>query len=138
MFQASQGGARPVTASFIPEEEKDKAEGEGAEEAAGEKAETTVTEEPDVQDLTIKEEKPETPASAQPQPPSKGRVIFIYTCPSGSPVKFRMVYSSSVRGVQQDAIDKAGMDIVGKVSQNHCANSVAANSPSSRHPISPT
>lgn len=45
----------------------------------------------------------------------KGRVIFIYSCPSSSPVKFRMIYSTSVRGVQQDAIN-LGVEIVGKVS----------------------
>jgi twinfilin-like protein len=45
----------------------------------------------------------------------KGRVFFIYTCPSGSPIKFRMVYSSGVKGIQQDAKDKAGVEIAAKV-----------------------
>jgi hypothetical protein len=46
----------------------------------------------------------------------KGRVLFIYSCPSASPIKFRMVYSSGVRGMQQDAMDKVGLDINAKVS----------------------
>lgn len=49
----------------------------------------------------------------------KGRVIFIYSCPSSSPVKFRMIYSTSVRGVQQDAIN-LGVEIIGKVSSPPC------------------
>lgn len=83
---------------------------------------------PDVKDLSIEDEPKQEAGeevSASPEaekpaplstPPSKGRVIFIYSCPGGSPVKLRMVYSTSVRGVQQDAADKAGVDIVGKVS----------------------
>lgn len=45
----------------------------------------------------------------------KGRVIFVYCCPSNSPVKYRMIYSTTVRGMQQDAIDKAGVEIIAKV-----------------------
>ena len=45
------------------------------------------------------------------------RVLFIYTCPTGSPIKFRMVYSSGVRGIQQDATDKSGIEIIAKVSE---------------------
>ena len=77
------------------------------------------TEEPKVEELSVKEEtaSPEeekTPAPAK-APEGKGRVLFIYTCPSGSPIKFRMVYSSSVRSVQQDASDKAGVEVSAKV-----------------------
>lgn len=61
------------------------------------------------------EEKPATsPATSAPAKDEKGRVIFIYSCPSASPVKFRMIYSTSTRGVQQDAIN-LGVEIVGKV-----------------------
>lgn len=45
----------------------------------------------------------------------KGRVIFVYCCPPNSPVKYRMIYSTTVRGVQQDASDKAGVEIAAKV-----------------------
>lgn len=56
------------------------------------------------------------PPSSSPSPaPSKGRVVFIYWCPPGSPVKFRMVYSTTVRGMQQDAQDKAGIALAGKL-----------------------
>ena len=58
---------------------------------------------------------PPADIAAAPVPKGKGRVLFIYTCPSGSPIKFRMVYSSGVRGMQQDAADKAGLEINAKV-----------------------
>ncbi len=72
----------------------------------GAESEDVKKDEPDVEDLKIEE---------QAAPQSKGRVLFIYTCPSGSPIKFRMVYSSGVRGLQQDARNKAGVEISGKV-----------------------
>ena len=123
-FQASQGGARPVIASSTPageaqvevadKEDKEEAEGkEGDDKQAGEAEETGA----DVKDLSLADS---TPTPASPAPKGKGRVLFIYTCPSGSPIKFRMVYSSGVRGMQQDAKDKAGIDVSGKVSRKVC------------------
>ena len=100
-FQATQGGARPVTAATQTTEPE---ENEGEAEAEAKEADSA---EPDVKDLKIEE-----PA---PAPASKGRVLFIYTCPSGSPIKYRMVYSSGVRGMQQDAADKAEIQIAAKV-----------------------
>ena len=62
-----------------------------------------------------------SPAKPTPGPELKvkGRVLFLYTCPSSSPIRFRMVYSSGVRGIQQDAADKAGIEITGKVGGQH-------------------
>jgi twinfilin-like protein len=76
-----------------------------------------------------KEESPTPAPEAQPAAPQqkvKGRVLFLYTCPSSSPIKFRMVYSSSVRSVQQDAKDKAGVEIVGKVRPTSIARSLVS------------
>ena len=104
-FQASAGGVRSVAPSSAPTdgEEKDPTveEGDG----------------PDVTDLKLQESpKGETPPPLSAAPPSKGRVLFLYTCPSGSPIKFRMVYSSSVRGIQQEAKDRCGVEVSSKVS----------------------
>ncbi|OXB38958.1 hypothetical protein LQV05_004060 [Cryptococcus neoformans] len=92
-FQGSQGGVRVVNASFgSPDLE------------AGEKVDS---------------EEPEPGASptqeATAEDVGKGRVIFVYCCPSNSPVKYRMIYSTTVRGVQQDAMDKAGVEIAAKL-----------------------
>lgn len=103
-FQASEGGVRSVgsAATSTPKvEEPEEMEKQGAEDV-------DEGEVPVVEDLKIED----TP---EPVPAAKGRVLFLYTCPSGSPIKYRMVYSSSVRGVQQDAVDKAGVQIAGKV-----------------------
>lgn len=105
-FQASAGGIRSVAPSADPKEDEERAEGT---EVSGEEA-------PDVKDLKLQESpKEETPSPATTAPPSKGRVLFLYTCPSGSPIKFRMVYSSSVRGIQQEAKDRCGIEISSKV-----------------------
>lgn len=56
-----------------------------------------------------------SPLPAAPGAPTKGRVVFIYWCPPGSPVKFRMVYSTTVRGIQQDVSDKVGISPAGKL-----------------------
>lgn len=80
------------------------------------------SETPDVKDLRIETQaspEVETAPSISNAPPAKGRVLFLYTCPSGSPIKFRMVYSSNVRGIQQDAADRAGVQIGGKVRVPH-------------------
>lgn len=142
-FQATAGGARPVEASNAPrydEEEKEKgdaeeadaeerpsgAEGEEQPEEKDEDAEPKPEEKegtPSVSNLAIEEPERVTrspsplPASPSPAPsaPSKGRVVFVYWCPPGSPVKFRMVYSTTVRGMQQDAQDKAGIALAGKL-----------------------
>jgi len=123
-FHASEGGARAVPISWTPKTEPEvKASDEIApkeEKASGE----TEANEPDVTDLTLKEESstsaesPSRPAAA-PSSGGKSRVLFVYTCPSGSPIKFRMVYSSGVRGIQQDAKDKAGIEITAKVRFKH-------------------
>ncbi|KAK4687479.1 twinfilin, partial [Tremellales sp. Uapishka_1] len=84
-FTGSEGGTRAVVGSWAP------------------KAEAADGAEPDINSLSLAEGD------------GKGRVLFIYTCPSGSPVKFRMVYSSSVRSVQQDASAKAGVEIAAKL-----------------------
>ena len=108
-FHASEGGARTVSTSWVPKPEARSdapAPAEGIEEN---------TETPQSADHNSLE------AIASDSGPQKGsgppRVIFIYTCPSASPVKFRMVYSSGVRSIQQDVKDKIGVDIVAKVSQ---------------------
>jgi twinfilin-like protein len=103
-FQASAGGVRSVAPSADPKEGEEKAEGT---EKSGEA--------PDVTDLKLQESpKEEAPPAAAAPAPSKGRVLFLYTCPSGSPIKFRMVYSSSVRGIQQEAKDRCGVEISSK------------------------
>jgi hypothetical protein len=105
------------------EKEKESEEKEGGGESAGaeqegEKEENGEEETPDITGLKIADEpKPASPPPRSPSPeqPSKGRVVFIYWCPQGSPVKYRMVYSTTVRGIQQDAMDKAGVEVVGKL-----------------------
>ncbi|KAL1405528.1 Twinfilin-1 [Vanrija albida] len=130
-FQATAGGVRYVSASTAQAENaaegEEKEEGaEGEEGAAKEEAEDTGGDREEAAEEGVAalkvESKPASPepvAAAEPEPEpeveSKGRVVFIYWCPSGSPVKFRMIYSTSVRGVQQDAIDKAGVEIHGKI-----------------------
>ena len=44
-------------------------------------------------------------------------VVFIYTCPSGSKVKERMVYACSVRGVMAAANKEAGLEVTKRVSR---------------------
>lgn len=107
-FQASEGGARSVTTSWAPKTDS-QTEPEAPAELEKEDSAT-----PSVTDLSLQET--ETSSSAQQSSTASSRVIFIYTCPSASPVKFRMVYSSGVRSIQQDAKDKVGMEIAAKVS----------------------
>ncbi|KLT41749.1 hypothetical protein CC85DRAFT_286152 [Cutaneotrichosporon oleaginosum] len=125
-FQATAGGIRHVPHSDAPRydaeaegEKKAGEEGPKAEESGTEQGEKeeTAEETPDITGLSIAEEpKPVSPPrSPSPEQPSKGRVVFIYWCPPGSPVKYRMVYSTTVRGIQQDAMDKAGVEVVGKL-----------------------
>lgn len=108
------------------EESEEPSASAGAEETEGDaKKEDESNEEktaddatPDITGLNISEEpaaSPEAVRSPSPEAPSKGRVVFIYWCPSGSPVKYRMVYSTTVRGIQQDAMDKVGIEVVGKL-----------------------
>jgi len=131
MFQATAGGARPVDASDAPrydaEEKMDEEKKEEDEEKKGEEVEDNGEEdkpkeaspEPNVSGLDISAEPAAAPnvptPSPSPPPEVKGRVLFIYWCPPGSPVRFRMVYSTTVRGIQQDAVDKAGVEIVAKM-----------------------
>ncbi|WVR05143.1 hypothetical protein IAU60_002155 [Kwoniella sp. DSM 27419] len=124
-FQASEGGVRAVTSTWQPKTEEPAAiEGEqkvGDEDGASTEEPTTSTEEPVAKEGT----------------PSKGRVFFIYCCPSSSPVKFRMIYSTTVRGVQQDATEKAGVEIITKLetsdpsdlTESHLKSSLPANKP---------
>ncbi|WWC69360.1 uncharacterized protein I206_103299 [Kwoniella pini CBS 10737] len=105
-FQATTGGVRNVPLSNAPRTEDDNGESK-----ATEKDENA--EEADKQ-----EEEPEAKTAAEPpvvEDQGKGRVIFIYVCPPSSPVKYRMIYSTSTRSVRQDAMDKANVDIVGKL-----------------------
>ncbi len=55
-----------------------------------------------------------TPPSSYPTP---GKVIFIYTCPTTSAVRHRMLYSSALRGVIKDAEDKGGFKVEKRVSR---------------------
>jgi twinfilin-like protein len=103
-FHASEGGARSVATTWVPKNSTEVTGTEGEPTEGEEKKD-----EPDVAELSIAE-----PEAIKVE--GKGRVLFIYTCPSGSPIKFRMVYSSGVRGIQQDASDKAGIEIAAKVS----------------------
>ncbi|WVO13962.1 hypothetical protein L204_101587 [Cryptococcus depauperatus] len=96
-FQGSQGGVRVVTASSAPVLE-------------GETESDEKVEEPESLQVPVGHVQ-----EAKDEAPSKGRVIFIYSCPSKSPVKFRMIYSTNVRGVQQDAADRAGLEITAKL-----------------------
>lgn len=142
MFQATTGGPVPVEASDAPrwdaeetekktedtKEKDDNAEDEVKKEETEENTEETgeITEGregsvPTVSGIDLSAEPKAvspTPPPASPSPPpqeTKGRVVFIYWCPSGSPVRFRMIYSTTVRGIQQDAIDKAGVEIIAKM-----------------------
>lgn len=120
-FQASQGGARQVDTSDAPRWNDDKKSGDAADEEEEKKDEEVKEdveeekEEPAVEKLEIAEPEQSPVSPPSPVVESKGRVLFIYWCPSGSPVRFRMVYSTTVRGIQQDAMDKAGCEIIGKL-----------------------
>jgi hypothetical protein len=101
----------------------------GAEGESADKDQSTDGETEGAKEETLTEEpKQEEAASSAPvaQAKGKGRVVFIYTCPSGSPIKFRMVYSSGVRGIQQDAKDKSGIDISAKVGLDRMSQSYTA------------
>lgn len=54
--------------------------------------------------------------------PLEGRehapIVFIYTCPSGSKIKERMVYASCKQGFLAAASSDIGIDIAKKVSGN--------------------
>ena len=47
-----------------------------------------------------------------------GKVVFIYTCPSSSPVKERMLYASSSRSVHDWAVREGGLEVVRKVEES--------------------
>jgi twinfilin-like protein len=115
-FQATAGGVRNVAASEAPAPES-------SEDAPVETKPEGEEETPDVTDLKLQESPKQEATPEAPAPASKGRVLFMYTCPSGSPIKFRMVYSSSVRGIQQEAKDRTGIEIAGKVSSPTCKRS---------------
>ncbi|ORY27213.1 hypothetical protein BCR39DRAFT_483792 [Naematelia encephala] len=134
-FQASQGGVRVVQAGNAPPVEEEKKEDEPDKENDKESVET-----PDVNDLEIKEaeQEPEKPAAVPDKPVGKGRVIFIYTCPSSSPIKSRMVYSSGVRSVQQDASDKADVEIATKLETSDISDLTESYLKSSLGPAKPS
>ncbi|WVQ98815.1 hypothetical protein IAU59_005946 [Kwoniella sp. CBS 9459] len=142
-FQASEGGARIAPTSWQPKTteadveppktDEPQAEGEGEAEAEGEeKAESTPA--------AVEETTPAAPVSvpAVEEAPSKGRVFFIYCCPSASPVKFRMIYSTSVRGMQQDAADQAGVEIVSKLETSDPSDLTESHLKSSLPPSKPS
>ena len=43
---------------------------------------------------------------------SSGRIVYVYSCPATSPVRSRMLYSSSSRGVVNRAEAELGLTIV--------------------------
>ena len=47
-------------------------------------------------------------------------IVFIYTCPSGSKIKERMIYASSRAGVIAAAGKEAGVEVAKKVRSNWC------------------
>lgn len=119
-FQASEGGRRTVATNWKPAGDDDEGEKKMGDLTIGdgEGEDKKEEDEEGQQEVSASpvEEKSAVQAIPEPEVKTKGRVVFIYSCPSGSPVKLRMVYSTSVRGVQMDATDKAGVEIVGKVS----------------------
>ncbi|OCF41449.1 hypothetical protein I317_04750 [Kwoniella heveanensis CBS 569] len=112
-FQASEGGVRIAPTTWQPKTTADEASSTPAPAPAAAE---------------------ETPAST----PSKGRVLFIYCCPSSSPVKFRMIYSTSVRGMQQDAADQAGVEIIAKLETSDPSDLTESHLKSSLPPSKPT
>ncbi|KAL7424123.1 Twinfilin-1 [Cryptotrichosporon argae] len=111
-FHASEGGARPAPVSWAPKTDEPASTEGDADGAAG--AKDAEAEAGERASPKAEEPAPAPPTSA-PAPETKGRVVFIYWCPAGSPVKFRMVYSTTVRSIQQDARDKAGVEIAAKI-----------------------
>lgn len=55
---------------------------------------------------------------SDPESLPNSKVVFIYTCPSASPVRHRMIYSSSLRGLIRDAQHLVGLTIDKKVSRS--------------------
>jgi hypothetical protein len=55
-------------------------------------------------------------SATSPTTATSRKILFIYTCPSSSPVRHRMLYSSALRGVMKDAEDKSGIKVEKKVS----------------------
>ena len=131
-FQATQGGARPVAPSSAHRNDAESTEAGKREDQVEETGNGKMNEENDETGdngetgPTVNERYTEEATTPAPAPKTKGRVLFMYTCPSGSPIKFRMVYSSGVRGMQQDAMDKANVEIAGKVSSSRSDRSQVA------------
>lgn len=46
---------------------------------------------------------------------SSSPILFIYTCPSGSKIKERMLYAASLRSVVQVAQGEAGLEVTKKI-----------------------
>lgn len=53
---------------------------------------------------------------SEPESIQASKVAFIYTCPAASAVRYRMVYSCSLRGLIRDALDNVGLSVDQKVS----------------------
>lgn len=66
---------------------------------------------------TAPEPEVEEPTAAKPRP----TIVMIYSCPSASPVRYRMIYSSSVRSTIYEASQRIGFPIDKKVSHNGLA-----------------
>jgi twinfilin-like protein len=78
---------------------------------------TTLLEEtPSAQrELSDMEDLDSTPTSAAIESSQPNNITMIYTCPSASPVRYRMIYSSSLRGVMKEASTLIGLTIDRKV-----------------------
>lgn len=50
--------------------------------------------------------------------PESDKVVYIYTCPSSSPVKERMLYASSSRSIYNWATTEGGLNVVKKVEES--------------------
>ncbi|WVF72078.1 hypothetical protein IAT40_006890 [Kwoniella sp. CBS 6097] len=134
-FQASEGGVRIAPTTWQPKSnDEPKTDEPQAESASGTEGEEKVEEAPPAEEATPAP----APAPAVEETPSKGKVFFIYCCPSSSPVKFRMIYSTSVRGMQQDAADQAGVEIITKLETSDPSDLTESHLKSSLPPSKPT
>ncbi|WWC89937.1 uncharacterized protein L201_004866 [Kwoniella dendrophila CBS 6074] len=125
-FQATQGGVRVVSVSHASQaqEEEEVTKGE--------------TEAPEGEIHEPAENEEEKGSTSESNVEEQGKVIFVYCCPASSPVKYRMIYSTSVRGVQQDAMDKAGVVIAGKIETSDPLDLTESHFKSTLPPSKPT
>ena len=52
---------------------------------------------------------------SEPESSQASKIACIYTCPAASPVRYRMLYSCSLRGLIRDALDIVGLSVDQKV-----------------------